>query len=153
VIGFDDLEDLIGSCELCGTDIRYVFLITHTNWTPLEVGEICCDHLTCTDIASNHMESIRRYNDRRKRFASSKRWIDVATGHHYILQQGIVVELRTSSGLSELRMNGKKGKLSYPTPLHARMKAFDIIESGDHLDFVHKLRLRRPRLNQILSAP
>ena len=74
-VGWDDLGDLTGKCDYCGTEIRYVFLIQHKKWHTMEVGEICCDNLTCSQVASEHMESIRRFSARRKRFVSSSRWM------------------------------------------------------------------------------
>lgn len=151
-VGQDDLGDLIGNCELCGTDIRYVFLVTHSNWMPMEVGEICCDHLTCSEIASNFMESIRRYNNRRKRFATSNRWTKISEKNEYIVQAKVVVELRSEQGELKLRMNGRCGKLSYVDKLQARMKAFDVIESGKHSKFIEALRQNRKPLYQIINA-
>jgi hypothetical protein len=150
--GHDDLGDLIGNCELCGTNIRHVFMVMHPNWTPMEVGEICCDHLTCSDIASNHMESVRRYNDRRKRFASSSRWTRLSDIHEYIAQKSIIVELRGELHGPRLRMNGRRGKMSYGDPLEARMRAFDVLESGLHNDFVASLKQHRKPLDQLLRA-
>jgi hypothetical protein len=151
-IGHDDLGELTGTCDLCGTSIRHVFMVTHPNWIILEVGEICCDHLTCSDIASNHMESVRRYNDRRKRFVTSNRWTRVSEGHEYIVQKSIVVELRPDDRGPRIRMNGRRGRKSYHDPLEARMRAFDVIESGLHSDFVGALRKQRKPLDQILRA-
>jgi hypothetical protein len=48
--GWDDLGDLTGTCECCGTSIRYVFMLQHPKWYAMEVGEICCDNLTSTQL-------------------------------------------------------------------------------------------------------
>lgn len=151
-MGHDDLGNLIGNCELCGTEIRYVFLVSHSNWLPMEVGEICCDHLTCSDIASNHMESVRRYNDRRKRFASSSRWTRVSENKEYIAQKGIIVELRREPDGLKLRMNGICGKINYNDELQAKMNAFDVIESEKYSEFIVKLRQSKKPLYQIIHA-
>src|SRR6202171_5874995 len=71
---YDDLGGLDGTCELCGTSIRYVFPVHHAKWGTLEVGEICCDHLTSTTFATEHMDARRKLIERRKRFVSSSRW-------------------------------------------------------------------------------
>lgn len=73
-VGWDDLGNLDGTCECCGKSIRYVFLVTHKAWTSMEVGEVCCDNLTSTQVASGVMESRRRYSTRLKTFISSTRW-------------------------------------------------------------------------------
>jgi len=140
VAGYDDLGELCGTCELCGTELRYVFLIHHENWPSMEVGEICCDHLTCSDIASNHMESVRRYNDRRKRFVSSPRWHEFRSGHEYIQQQRIFIELRRLPGGFQLRMNGTQGKVLFPDAVEAKACAFEVLEAQEHVQVMNKIR-------------
>lgn len=131
LIGCDDLGDLIGECEYCGTAIRHSFMITHAKWRAMEVGEQCCDNLTCTQAASDHMESQRRHLDRRKRFVSSTRWRrDYAGGDLWIKQKQIFVSLVGNAGTYRLRMNGKVGKKVFPSELDAKAAAFDLIESG-----------------------
>ena len=73
-IGDEDLEDLIGKCENCGSNIRYVFYVYHKDWGTIGVGTNCCDMLTDSVIASNQIESSKRYEGRKKRFIDSKRW-------------------------------------------------------------------------------
>jgi hypothetical protein len=72
----DDLGDLSGTCEVCGTGLRYVFTISHDNWFDLEVGTICCDNLTGTKIASDKRKDVERKN----RFVNSPRWKSGALG-------------------------------------------------------------------------
>jgi hypothetical protein len=72
--GEEDLGDLCGTCENCGASIRYVFYIFHENWGTLEVGTLCCDNLTDSNVASNKMESLKSYEGRGDRFLNSKRW-------------------------------------------------------------------------------
>jgi hypothetical protein len=147
--GYDDLGDLIGSCELCGTEIRYVFLVYHSNWPVLEVGEICCDHLTCTELASNHMESIRRFNERRKRFVGSPRWQLCRPGQEFLFQGSILVEIRQLDGGFQVRMNGKKGRQIFPDLISAKARAFDVLESTEHSEFVDGIR-RQPAPSHVL---
>jgi len=143
--GHEDLGDLVGECEKCGTQIRHVFLILHQHWGALEVGEICCDNLTCTELASNHMDSIRRYNERRKTFVSSSRWIAPNGSTERIVQKGIAVEVIKSDGF-HLRIFGHDGKLRFDSPLEAKSKVFDLIECGAISDFLERKReLRRTR--------
>ncbi|HEX5452483.1 MAG TPA: hypothetical protein VFX06_01725 [Stellaceae bacterium] len=138
LVGWDDLEDLIGFCELCGTSIRYTFLVQHQKWAPLEVGEFCCDNITSTQAASGHMDSLRRFNDRRKRFVSSRRWLRNAPGILTIKQRGIEVAIVESGSNLRLQMNGKKGRLEFRSILDAKMKAFDLIEAGIVSEYLRK---------------
>lgn len=142
-LGHDDLGDLIGECDYCGTQIRHVFLISHPKWGALEVGEVCCDNLTCTEVASSHMESIRRFRDRQKTFVSSSRWRGLPSGSEWISQKGFQVEL-TQGPAYRLRVNGLSGQSAYVSSVDAKMKIFGLIESGGLLAyFLSKKRLRR----------
>lgn len=129
-VGHEDLGELIGTCEYCGTTIRHVFLIQHENWVALEVGEICCDHLTNTHVASDHIDSVRRFNERRKRFVSSSRWTADSSGKMIIKQKSITAAIVPQGSTYRLQMNGRQGRLEFKSLLDAKMKAFDLIESG-----------------------
>jgi len=141
--GWDDLEDLVGTCECCGTAIRYVFLIQHPDWRTLEVGEICCDNLTSTQVASGFMESRRRYAERLKRFVSSPRWLVRPGNVHHIIQKRLTLEVVPKNGSYFLRIEWRPGKVTFPTVLDAKAKAFELIESGAIDAYLRKLRERR----------
>jgi hypothetical protein len=140
IVGHDDLGDLSGACDYCGTAIRYVFCIQHKKWPTLEVGEICCDNLTSTKSASSYMDVKRRNLERRKRFVSSSRWKTDNHGAFRLRQCGINVAVLQSDGAFKLQMNGVMGQLRFASMLEARMKAFDFIESGDATRFFSKRR-------------
>jgi hypothetical protein len=143
LVGYDDHGDLIGECDYCNTAIRYSFMVTHPKWRTLEVGEQCCDNLTCTLAASDHMESLRRHLDRRKRFVSSPRWQKDYSGALGIKQQGIFLELVAHAGAYRLRVHGRLGKKEFPTVLEAKAGAFDLIESGVIETWLEKHGARR----------
>lgn len=145
-VGDHDLGDLDGTCELCGTSIRYVFFIQHEKWPSMEVGEICCDNLTSTTLASNHMESLRRYTERRKRFAGSKRWKLGPSGAWSIRQKGISLIILKVDGSYKLTMNNVVGKISFPDLLAAKIKAFETIENGSALAYLSKKAPKGRRL-------
>jgi hypothetical protein len=129
-VGVDELGELSGTCELCGTSIRHVFLVEHATWPAMEVGEICCDHLTSTEQASDYIASLRQRRERRKRFVSSCRWYRNGPEHLFIRQRGINVGVVPDGPRFKLTMNGRVGKLQFESVLDAKMKAFDSIESG-----------------------
>ena len=141
--GWDDLGDLAGTCECCGTSIRYVFLVQHPKWRPMEVGEICCDNLTSSQAASGFMESRRRYADRLKRFIDSSRWEVSRAGDHHIRQKKLHLEVVPKNGSYALRVEGKIGKLLFPTINEAKAKAFEVIESGKAGEYIAKITARR----------
>ncbi len=130
-IGHNDLGDVVGTCEYCGTSIRHVFLIQNENWVSLEVGTICCDHLTDTRVASDFVDSERRFNERRKRFVSSSRWRKDPSGGLCIRKNKIKVEILRLDASFRIYMNGRRGKNHILLQLlEAKMKAFDSIETG-----------------------
>lgn len=137
-IGWDDLGGLHGTCECCGTSIRYVFMIGHPDWRPMEVGEICCDNLTSSQEASGLMESKRRYADRLKRFVSSTRWFMDYKNVHHIVQKKINVEVVPKDGAFHLRIAGTIGKRAFSDVHQAKAKVFELIESGVIEDYLAK---------------
>lgn len=129
----EDLGDLSGTCELCGTSIRYVFWVHHPHWEPLGAGTICCDHLTGTTLATEKM----KFNDRVKCFIISNRWKTSPDGI-VIRQKGIMLEVIRQAGGFKLRMNGKTGNIIYPNEDAAKEKALKAIEDGSAIRFLQK---------------
>ncbi len=125
-VGEDDLGGLYGTCDRCGTDIRYVFFVQHQNWEPMAVGTVCCDDLTGTQIASEK----RKYDDRLMRFIKSKRWSE-AEGQHQIKQKQISIAIIQVNNGFRIHMNSTKGAKEYPTLDAAKARVFDFIESGE----------------------
>ncbi|CAG1005630.1 hypothetical protein MTYP_03278 [Methylophilaceae bacterium] len=137
-IGYDDLGDLTGTCECCGNNIRYVFLVQHEKWGAMEVGEVCCDNLTSTQAASGLMESRRRYARRLKTFIGSIRWKIAASGIHHLVQDKVHIEIVPQNNEFKLRVNNKMGKMMFKTILDAKIKSFELIESGELGDYVKR---------------
>jgi hypothetical protein len=111
----------------------------------MEVGEDCCDNLTCSTEASTHMESKRRYISRLKRFVQSSRWQRVPGGVH-LRQRKIDLEVAQVGDVFCLRMNGFKGKLMFTSLVSAKAKAFELIESGEIASFLRKAEENRRAL-------
>lgn len=128
--GWQDLGDLVGNCDLCNTAIRYSFLVAHSGWRAMEVGEECCDNLTCTQVASNFAESRRRFAGRLKRFVDSSRWEQYPSGKHLIIQKGYVVSILPASGGFRTWVNDKAGKAVHESLLDAKAAIFEAIDSG-----------------------
>lgn len=129
-IGYEDLGDVIGVCDYCGTNIRHVFLVQHENWMPMEVGEICCDKLTRTTLASEYMGGQRRYADRQCRFLSSPKWISDASGALEITYKKIDVKIVPDGNIFRINMNGFRGKTTHQSVLDAKKVAFAAIDDG-----------------------
>ena len=134
----DDLGGLDGECELCGTAIRYVFPVYHVKWGTMEVGEICCDHLTETTFATDLMKHV----ERRVRFVSSSRWRTSKSGDPCITQKHVMLGILQDGAKYRLQMNGIIGKLEFDSVLVAKINAFDLLESGAADAFLQKMRRR-----------
>ncbi|HEX3856437.1 MAG TPA: HNH endonuclease [Verrucomicrobiae bacterium] len=135
--GQEDLGDLCGSCDCCGTQIRYVFYVFHPHWEMMGVGTFCCDHLTGTEIASNHMESVRRFESRRSRFMASSRWKDF--GYFWeIRQKRINLRIQKNSDGFQIFMKRFAGKKRFNTVEEAKEFAFNAIEDGSAEKFLAK---------------
>ena len=139
--GWEDLGDLTGTCDCCGTAIRYSFMVAHADWFPMEVGEICCDNLTSSQVASGFMDSKRRFASRLKRFVSSKRWQQFPNGINHITQKQLIVRIAPSDGGFRTWVNGIMGKVKYDDVLGAKIAIFEALESGA----VHKFLAARRR--------
>jgi len=121
----DDLDDLSGVCEYCGSELRYVFYIHHPKWGVLEVGTVCCDNLTGTYEASRK----RKYHNREKRFIGSKRWKLSRNGVQNISQKGISIEIVPVGAVYKIKMNGFKGKQVFATTDNAKKHVFKVTEN------------------------
>ena len=143
LIGCDDLGDVIENGELCGTDIRYVYAITHRNWSSMAVGTDCCDRLTGTAVASDHHDRHIKTIDMRKRFVDSNRWKAIANGDLRIRQKGIEIFIRSAGDQFVIQMDDAMGKAKYDTILDAKLKAFNSINSGDAAEYLARRRQRQ----------
>jgi hypothetical protein len=139
-LGYDDLGEQGGTCEYCGNTIRYVFLIQHSNWRLIEVGTVCCNHLTSTETASQHIESQRRYSDKLKRFISSKKWTLSSNGMSQMHRKKMFLEIVPIQDYFKIKINGKLGKLQFPSEFEAKVQAFRLIESGEVDRYLNRIK-------------
>jgi hypothetical protein len=139
-VGYDDLGAPDGHCDYCGTQIRHVFMVQHEKWITLEVGEICCDSLTSTNLATDHMKGRRRLLERKKRFTS--RWGADARGP-YIRYGDILVRIVPADMTFKLWMNGRLGKQIFKTALDAKIRAFEVLESGAAARYLQNQNIER----------
>ena len=142
-IAGDDLGEYpADNCELCGTPLRHIFLIQHPNWGALSVGTDCHDRLTGTTDAREFHGRSEKLSQKLKRFVSSPRWEQLRSGELAIEQGGIWLRI-TPHGLGyRVLMDAAVGKAEYPTVLDAKMKAFEVIESGAAAAYLDRRRLK-----------
>lgn len=136
-IGEDDLGDLFGTCELCGTAIRYVHHVQHPHWEPMGVGTDCCDSLTGTTEAT----TARRRLGRLRRFLTSSKWSE--TGGRFTIQhKGHKAEVMAQSQSFRLVINGVQGQQVHGSILAAKEFLFDFIDSGQAAEFFERRKTR-----------
>ncbi len=142
----DDLGDLVGTCEKCGTSIRHVFYIDHPNWEGLTVGTYCCDSLTNTVEASEFMKRKDQRNDRLKTFLVSPQWKRQDDGHH-IKRAHMRFRLAPEEGGYRIHIQERRGKELYPTLQEAQVKVFDLLDDGTAIRILldHGVELEKPR--------
>lgn len=121
----NDLGDLSGECDLCGTSLRYQFHIHHPYWEPMIVGTVCCDNLTGTTEATD----FRKRTDRKKRFLKSPKWKTTKRGLVYE-KKGLTLRImRTGNGF-RIQVNDVLGKMFFEDASDAKDLIFDLIENG-----------------------
>lgn len=126
LVDVEDLEELGANCELCGTELRYVFFIAHDRWGQMEVGTVCCDMLTGLDMA----RQIRKREERKKRFVNSPRWKWEYDGWT-IKQMTMSFTIVEEASLFFIRFAGQTGRKRFATLSDAKSHIFQIVDSGD----------------------
>jgi hypothetical protein len=137
LVSDNDLGDLSGECDLCGTELRYEFLIEHPKWFPMIVGTHCCDTLTGSDAASQ----IRREKERLTRFIASKRWQFSPHGIK-IRRSKMDFEIAIDEKGYFIQILKKNGKKRFPTIEQAKAAVFELIETGKAAEYFEKNKLK-----------
>lgn len=140
-VGWDDLGELIGSCECCATALRYVFLVSHPDWPAMEVGTNCCDKLVGGAEANALMQQRQRRSDRLKRFVSSRKWFSF-NDTHILHKDRLSVRIDPVSGGYRISFNLIPGRKLFPDVTAAKITAFDLIESGAAEAYLRRARSR-----------
>ena len=145
--GYEDLGSLIGICDKCGSAMRYSFHVFHVNWGTIQVGTYCCDDLTDNQIASNLMESQKRFEERMRRFVNSSRW--KSNSDSYTIKQcGFKISINTEGqNIFKITIHSLKSSKIYKSLEEAKIKAFDVIESGEFIKYLneHNISYNKPK--------
>lgn len=132
---FNDTGEPSEECELCGTEIRYVYTISHPSWGLLDVGEQCCDKLTAEIDATGHLRLYKSALRRKETFLKSPLWRRVGSSlfrryaNFYCEihpdEAGHRLKL-TCEGLGEI-----PGRKLFASEDEAKALLFDLVESGE----------------------
>ena len=87
------------------------------------------------------MEAQQRFDERKQRFVTSKRWMQIS-GRHIIRQQGIRIEIDSKQGEYRIQLDQYPGKLVLDSLEAAKSHAFNIIEDGSAKIFLTRRRAR-----------
>lgn len=142
LIGEDDLGDLSGVCDYCGTEFRYSFVIQHADWpTIMEVGAYCCDELTGSSIASEFRHKAELKKERKKRFLQSPRWLS-RNGSAFLNQAAYTIMIDEENNGFRLNINGTAGRKRFPKLGDAKATLFDMLENDTLANFFSRRRQR-----------
>jgi hypothetical protein len=78
---------------------------------------------------------------------SSSRWTVDNRHIARVQQRGINIEVAPIDKFFRLRMNGKLGKLAFASELEAKIKAFEVIDSGAAVRYLNRLGNRRREID------
>lgn len=149
LLATDDLGDLNGNCELCGTALRYSYAIIHPSWGSMAVGTDCCDKLTGTTDASEYHDMMLKDRGKLKRFVSSPSWTTLPSGEQSIVRAGIAVRIRETEGRFYIGLGPAQGKAPHDSLIDAKIKALELIDTGEAADYLEKRREKQlARLRQ-----
>ena len=89
--GFTDLEDLVGSCEMCETrSIRYVHYMEHPDYDAmLGVGRVCAGKMEEDYTAAQQREKRAQSIARRRTTWMKAKWRTSSKGNSFINRNGL----------------------------------------------------------------
>lgn len=102
-------------------------MVFHPKWGTLEIGTDCCDRLTGSNTASEHLTNQTKYNQRKKTFISSTRWRNGERGEQHRIYEYARLQIKRGNGEYWLRINSIKGNERFQTEIDAKIFVFDLI--------------------------
>ena len=135
LVDFEDLGDLVGTCEMCETQsIRYVHYMEHPDYPDgLGVGSVCAGHMEGDYAAARQREQrARALPTRQSRWMNAK-WRQSQKGNLYINRKGFNIVLYERYGGWAYRIEHRESEQSWygtgsATSEDAKLAAFDRYE-------------------------
>lgn len=148
--GEEDLGDLCGTCDLCGSELRYAHSIYHEKWGYMIVGALCADRLTGSSEASQYEEQRKKLARRLRTYINSTQWkhrkngyfrdldgfrikiwdhnsyCNIQIGYSYFNDRGYLIRKDLSSNVK------------YNSVEEAKVKAFEVITNGELKSYILK---------------
>ncbi|QOW10855.1 hypothetical protein Q73A0000_11055 [Kaistella flava (ex Peng et al. 2021)] len=140
----EDLGGLNGECDKCGNQMRFAFHIHHENWGFMQVGRQCCDNLTDSNLASNKIDSVKRFEIRKRNFLKSSRWKSFLSENR-IFKNLFEIKIEEIDNVYFLTIHGKKSREKYISLDSAKCKAFEVIENSSFINYCLNKKIPLPK--------
>jgi len=109
-------------CARCGTDIRWHFTILHPQWGEAIVGSECAEILSL----GPELAALKSFYLRRRTFVYSPLWRACHSGC-WRSYRGHTALVFGPEGRFRLKIDERFGRLTFPTMIEARARAFEVI--------------------------
>jgi hypothetical protein len=130
----NDLGSLIGTCELCGSSLRFEFHVFHNDWSEsMVLGTVCCDYLTGTKEATEfrkQQQALHRYINK---------WCNIENGESlYQANKRLtfrIIKANAEDFKVDVYKLGKKihtGKKTFSSPLDAKYQLHAYIKNKEY---------------------
>lgn len=154
--GYSDLGEKSGICEYCGSPYRYEYMISHSNWGYMMVGECCAKKLTNQENDINIISNeIKKEASRIENFINSSKWIQKNNIYYrtYSLKCD-KYKIKISKNKDDFNLQityylqdtylgypnksiSKEGK-TYKSLIDAKTKAYKVINNGSFKKYVYE---------------
>jgi len=126
-----DLDDLIGACQRCGTEIRYEHHCCHPMGLEAVVGCICCGDITQDYERARSLErELKNLALRRAKYRVSPRWYHSAGGNLTISYRGYRITVFACQAGFKAYAGEVCSKKIYPSIDAAKVAAFNFLFKG-----------------------
>lgn len=123
-----DLEDLIGACQRCGTQIRYEHHCTHPMGLEAVVGCICCGDITQDYERARRLEhELKNLGLARAKFLRSPLWHHSMAGNLTRIYRGFRITIFAYGAGFKAYAGDTCSRRVYPTAAAAKLAAFNFL--------------------------
>jgi hypothetical protein len=143
----NDLGDLSGHCDFCGTELRYEHFVSHQIWESMTVGTNCADFLSETKDATTQ----RKLLERKSRFFHPKKWTSSTSDTLETKRRGFEIKLKTEPAGIINEINGHVGRKRYQSATEAKEILFTKFENGEISKYFQKV-LSSSTAKKLLTA-
>ena len=115
---FEDLGDLVGTCEMCETQsIRYVHYMEHPDYGDvLGVGSVCAGNMGEDYTTAQERERQAKSKASRRTRWMQAQWRESARGNSYINRKGYNIVVYGSSGRWAYRIQDRQTEQTWSEP-------------------------------------